>query len=162
MPATDFRAILRILSRHGAQFVVVGGVGAVLHGAPIHTFDLDIVHQRTGANIEAILAALRDLNARYRLQPERNLHPDTEHLLSPGGHLLITDHGPVDLLGSIAPGYGYDDLLPKSVTLSIEDGLDVQILGLSAIIESKEAAGSDKDRAVLPVLRRTLDELPPK
>lgn len=37
-------------------------------------------------------------------------------------------------------------------------GFSVQVLTLRAIIEIKESVGRDKDKAVLPVLRRTLDE----
>ncbi len=36
--------------------------------------------------------------------------------------------------------------------------LRVQVLGLSALIESKEEAGRDKDKAMLSILRRTLEE----
>lgn len=35
-----------MLAGHGVDFIVVGGVAAVLGGAPISTFDLDIVHAR--------------------------------------------------------------------------------------------------------------------
>lgn len=37
----SFQTILAALQRHGVEFVVVGGVAAVLHGAPVTTFDLD-------------------------------------------------------------------------------------------------------------------------
>lgn len=40
----DFSAILKVLARHEIEFIVVGGVCAVLLGAPVATFDLDIVH----------------------------------------------------------------------------------------------------------------------
>ena len=53
MPATDFLAILRVLNNHGVDFIVVGGVAAVLEGAPISTFDLDVVHARTAGNVNA-------------------------------------------------------------------------------------------------------------
>jgi hypothetical protein len=44
MPATDFLAVIRALGEHRVDFIVVGGVAAVLAGAPISTFDLDLVH----------------------------------------------------------------------------------------------------------------------
>ena len=40
-PELDIEAILRALAGHGVDFIVVGGVCAVLHGAPVATFDLD-------------------------------------------------------------------------------------------------------------------------
>ena len=45
-PKPDFLAILQTLVVHRVDFVVVGGICAVLHGAPIATFDLDLVHSR--------------------------------------------------------------------------------------------------------------------
>ncbi len=41
-PTVDFVAILETLSANAVDFVVVGGVSAVLNGAPVSTFDLDI------------------------------------------------------------------------------------------------------------------------
>jgi hypothetical protein len=42
--------------------------------------------------------------------------------------------------------------------MDLGDGLLVRVLSLDMIIRSKEAVGSDKDRAVLPILRQTLRE----
>lgn len=43
----DFSAVLEVLAKHEVDFIVVDGVCAVLLGAPVATFDLDIVHSRT-------------------------------------------------------------------------------------------------------------------
>ena len=56
-PTVDFAAILETLSANHVDFVVVGGVSAVLNGAPISTFDLDIVHSRAPENIDRLLQA---------------------------------------------------------------------------------------------------------
>ncbi len=45
---TRFR---EVLSSHSVDFIVVGGISAVLNGAPVNTFDLDIVHSRDPANV---------------------------------------------------------------------------------------------------------------
>jgi hypothetical protein len=42
--------------------------------------------------------------------------------------------------------------------MEISAGLNVRVLGLSAIIKTKEETAGEKDRAVLPTLRRTLEE----
>ncbi len=41
---------LRVLVGHEVEFIVVGGVAAILEGAPISTFDLDIVYRRSDEN----------------------------------------------------------------------------------------------------------------
>lgn len=40
-------AALRLLSERHIEYIVVGMVAGVLHGAPVTTFDLDVVHRRT-------------------------------------------------------------------------------------------------------------------
>jgi hypothetical protein len=43
----DLDALIQALLAARIEFIVVGGAAAVLHGAPITTQDLDIVHRRT-------------------------------------------------------------------------------------------------------------------
>ncbi len=62
----DFIHILKTLTGHQVEFILVGGVCAVLHGTPVSTFDIDLVHARTAKNISNLLLALEDLDARYR------------------------------------------------------------------------------------------------
>lgn len=45
-PKADFLSILRTLTAHDVEFIVVGGVCGVLQGASLATFDLDVVHNR--------------------------------------------------------------------------------------------------------------------
>lgn len=47
-----FRGLLQALLRHGVDFFVVGGVAAQLEGASIVTLDLDILYNKTPANLE--------------------------------------------------------------------------------------------------------------
>jgi hypothetical protein len=135
--------------------IVVGGVAAVLGGAPLATFDLDVVHARSAENLERLQAALADLGARYRDPAGRSLRPAATDLAGAGHHLLITRCGPVDILGAIGLGRRYEDLLGDAVTLDV-GGVSVRVLGLAALIRTKEEAGRDKDRAVLNVLRQAL------
>jgi predicted nucleotidyltransferase len=150
-----FARTLKTLAEAQVDFVVVGGIAAVLQGAPIVTFDLDLVHRRTPDNVARLLAVLEALHARYR--DPRNLKPAASTLLGPGHHLLATDHGPLDLLGAIADGLTYDDLAADTVSLDVE-GHTVPVLGLPRLIAVKQAAGRPKDLAVLPTLRATLTE----
>lgn len=159
MPAaaqSDFAAILRTLANHHVEFIVVGGVSAVLHGAPVATFDLDIVHRRSEQNLNRLLAALEALEARYRARPD--LSPTRSHIASTGHQLLITRLGPLDLLRTLGQDRGYEELLPHSTVIALESELAVRVLDLSMLIRLKEETGAEKDRAVLPLLRRTLEE----
>lgn len=146
---------IETLTRHRAEFIVVGGVAAVLWGAPVSTFDLDIVYRRAGDNIERLAAALRELEAIYRDPAGRRIEPDPARLAHGGHHLLKTRCGPLDVLGTIGAGLSYEDLISQTAELEVA-GVEVPVLHLRVVIETKQQTGRDKDLAVLPVLRETL------
>jgi len=62
------------------------------------------------------------------------------------------------VLGRIHGGLGYEELAPRAVALEL-DGARILVQDLEGYIAIKEALGSEKDRAQLPVLRRTLEEI---
>jgi hypothetical protein len=156
MPGADLLAAMRLLYEGGVDFIVVGGVAAVLNGAPVSTFDLDIVPARDKANIDRLLEVLQSAHATYRLQPDRRLVPTADHLRTAGHHNLATDYGALDVLGTIGRGLGYEDLLPHTVEIDVGNGVRVRVLDLATIVQMKEELGDDKDRAALPILRQVL------
>lgn len=155
--SSGFRGAIDRLCAHQVEFIVVEGIAAVLNGAPISTFDLDIVHQRTPENVARLMAALTALDARYRDLAGRLLRPQAEAIAGDGHHLLLTNCGPVDVLGRIGAGEGFEELRGDSKTHLLGEQ-KVAVLNLSGLIRTKQAAGRDKDLAALPILRRTLAE----
>jgi hypothetical protein len=151
-------ATLQALHEGGVAFILVGGLAAILNGAPVNTFDVDVVHSREADNVARVLPVLEVLDAVFRIQPERRLRPNSSHLASSGRLNLITRYGPLDLLGTIGRDLGYQDLIPHTVELDVGDRLRIRVLDLETLIALKEELAGDKDRAVLPILRRTLDE----
>jgi hypothetical protein len=149
--------IFRVLSKYQTDFILVGGICAVLHGAPVTTFDLDIVHSRAPKNLRRLVSAVKDLDGHYRGHPKR-IVPDAEKLASSGHHLLMTRLGPLDLLGTIENGEDYDSLFDKSEVVQI-DQMEIRIMSLECLIQIKESSNRDKDRLILPILRRTLEEI---
>jgi hypothetical protein len=158
MPATDFLAVIHALIEHGVDFIVVGGVSAVLEGAPMSTFDLDIVHSRNLDNVLRLLTALAALDAYYRLQPERRIRLQDSHLAPAGRRLLMTRFGPLDVLSAIGRSGGYEELLEHVTELQVEPGHIIRVLKLAKLIEVKSETAGEKDFATLPILRKTLEE----
>jgi hypothetical protein len=148
--------IIRTLVAHEVEFVIVGGMAAVLQGAPVHTIDLDVVYDRSSENVNRILGALVELDAILRDDPRR-LRPNEPHLRGPDHKLLETKRGPLDLLGTIEHDTGFQDLLSDSEWLSIAE-IRVRVLSLPRLIRVKEQLGRPKDQAMLLILRATLDE----
>jgi predicted nucleotidyltransferase len=154
----DFLQILRTLTLHGVDFILVGGVAAAVQGAPIMTFDVDVLYSTGADDLGRLLAAVETLEGYYRTHPERRLKPQLAHLAAAGHNLLSTRFGPLDLLGSIGNAHSYLDLLPHANSTDVGDGITVRVLDLETLIAVKEEVAGEKDKAVLPILRRTLDE----
>jgi hypothetical protein len=136
----------------------VGGVAAVVHGAPVNTLDLDIVHSTAPENIALLLAALQALDACYRYSSDRSLGPDESHLSTPGRQLLVTRFDLFDVLGPIGSGLRHINVLPHSPSANLGHALDVRVLDDETPIATKEQLAGEKGIAVLPILRRTLEE----
>lgn len=151
---TKFRAVLAELVRGRVEFVVIGGVAAVLRGAPVMTFDLDIVPARDAANAERLQRALAALNARYR--GHRDVEPTAEDLQRPGHHLLLTRAGPIDVLWLAVGERDFEKLSACSDSLPLREGLEARALRLEEILAMKEQLGREKDLAALPILRTDL------
>ena len=149
--------ILATLAANEVEYVVVGGMAAVLRGAPVTTRDIDIVYARTARNIERLGRALAVLDARFRGDP-RGLRPEESHLASAGHKLLVTRFGPLDVLGSIEDGTTYADLLPHASKLPVA-GVEVLVLGLDRLIEVKKKLTRPKDQLMLLELESLREEL---
>ena len=153
----DIAELLTRLSGAGIEFIVVGGAAAVLHGAPITTRDLDIVHERSSDNVERLLQALGELDALIRDPAQRRIRPTQQMLQGPGQILLFTRLGPLDCLGTLHDGRGFAELEDHTVSMTDSD-TDVRVLDLSTVIAVKSEAGRPKDRIVVPILLALLDE----
>lgn len=147
---------LRSLRANDVDFILVGALAAVLNGAPITTYDVDVVFALNPENVSRILKWIEQAEAIFRIQPKRRLRPNESHV-SAGRHLnLLTRYGAVDLLGFIGDDLNYEHLLPRTNEMNIGDGLRIRVLNLETIIAIKEKLATEKDLAALPVLRSTL------
>jgi hypothetical protein len=152
--------VFAALQRHGVRYVLVGGLAATLRGAPHVTTDADIVPEIGRENLERLSAALSELNARIRVAGEPEGIPfdhSGESLSRVQIWNLVTDRGNLDITFVPSGTRGYDDLV-RDVRPVVVRGMEVPVASLADVIRSKEAAGRDKDRLVLPVLRRLLEE----
>ena len=152
--------LLAVLKEHGVRFVLVGGFAAVIHGSPYLTTDVDVVPEWSKDNLDRMSAALESMHARVWTASEPagvSFGHDAASLGNVEMWNLVTEHGRLDLTFMPSGTAGYEDLARDAVHLTIL-GVDVDVASLADVIRSKEAAGREKDRVVLPVLRRILDE----
>jgi hypothetical protein len=152
--------ILGALRDHGVRYLLIGGFAAVIHGSPYVTVDLDVVPERSEGNLRRLSEALRSLAARVWTASEPEGIPfghDASSLAEVNVWNLVTDHGRLDITFVPTGTTGYEDLARDALHLSIL-GVETDVASLADVIRSKEAAGREKDRLVLPVLRRILEE----
>jgi hypothetical protein len=162
-PQFNPRRILEILSAHDVEYVVVGGIGAVLHGSPMSTFDLDIVPAMSRSNLSRLADALRELKAVARAAGEgEGVKLDftgkslNKWLVEFRFLNLRTSFGDLDLLYRPAGTRGYSDLAAGAQEEQIGE-IGVRVASLEDIIRSKQAAARDRDLEQLPTLRRLLE-----
>jgi predicted nucleotidyltransferase len=158
MKRARFVEILELLTDADVEFVLVGLLAGVLQGAPVTTFDVDIVYRRDPENVERLLRVLARLHAVYRGDP-RGLTPQASHLVGPGHQLLFTDLGALDCLGTLDGVRGYEELLQSTTLIRLDSGRRVRVVTLEELIAIKRRAGRPKDLAAVPILLATLDEL---
>lgn len=158
--APDLTTLLERLCASGVEFILVGGLAAVTQGAPVTTFDIDIVPSLEAANLGNLLNLLESVNARYRGRPAGQTLRPTQMDLAAGGHcLLMTDLGPLDVLGEIEQGSRFEVLLEDTIEIPFRDH-DIRVLSLEAMVRMKRKSHREKDRTRLAVLEETLKRKP--
>lgn len=149
--------IFRRLTEAGVEFVVVGGVSAVLQGAPVVTQDLDICYRRSPENIKKLASALAPLAPKLRGFPPDLPVVFDDRMIQMGCNFTLDIAGEaLDLLGEMSAIGGYDRIIGEVQEVAFQD-YRLKVLSLAQLIATKEAANRPKDHAVLPVLRATLE-----
>src|ERR671918_2075235 len=113
--AVDLAQIIPPLARAKVNFILIGGMAAILHGSARVTFDVDLVYSRTHENIERLAAALAPHVPYLRdAPPNLPFSWDTKTISAGLNFTLTTNLGDVDLFGELATSDTYEDLLPHS------------------------------------------------
>jgi hypothetical protein len=145
--------LLARLQRSGVEFVIIGGVCAVMHGVPLVTRDLDICIRISRENLYRLESAVKDLHPFHRLAANKMPLELTDDLCAQLRNVYLqTDIGKLDCLGEVAGVGDYNQCLARSVVFRFSFG-QFRILDVNALIAAKEAAGRDRDKQALYFLR---------
>lgn len=162
MPAAlDPICLFTVLSDHNVDFVLIGGLAAVLHGSTAMTNGADIVPRKELGNLNRLGQALVELEARIRSidDPQGIAFEPHPALLNSVAMLNMTTRcGDLDMTFAPAGLDDYDDLDAASVLFDLGT-TSVKVAALADIIHSKSTADRPKDRAVLPILYALQDEI---
>jgi len=134
--------ICAALNRGKAKYLVIGGIACILHGYARATDDVDILIERTEANVARVLKALGGLGygfAREWTPAEILKRPIT----------VIGDDPRVDVF-TIAWKVKYEQAAPNAGTVDV-DGIRIPLIALDDLIETKRT-GRLQDAADIEVL----------
>src|ERR1700722_5763835 len=149
----DARPILftlaRVLDEEGLEAVMIGNAAAALHGAPVTTLDFDFLFRKTPGNLRKLKAIAKSLGAivlrpYYPASDLFRLERDQDSL-----------H--VDFMSRIDGVRSLEALHSRAVRIDF-GGHVIIVADLADIIKSKKAADRPRDRAVLEILEKALDE----
>jgi hypothetical protein len=137
--------ILERLTARGVDFLIVGGIAAVLHGSARSTFDLDICFATDQANLDALGEVLVGLDARLRGVPDNvPFVPDGQTLRKVELLTLSTSAGNLDLL-AVPPGAPPYQRLRRNADRYDIGGVTVLVASIEDLIAMKDKARRPKD-----------------
>ncbi|HEX9562890.1 MAG TPA: hypothetical protein VF981_02925 [Gemmatimonadaceae bacterium] len=155
---TDFARLLRVLHSGRVECIVVGGLAATIHGSARLTQDIDVCYNRSAANLNRLVRALKPLKPYPRgAPPGLPFEWSTESLRAGLNFTLTTTAGSLDLLGEVTGGGAYDMLLQHTVVATLF-GHDVKCLDLEWLIRTKRAAGRPRDLEAIAELEALREE----
>ena len=131
--------LLGALKREGIPFMLVGMSAANLQGILASTIDVDIWIGLPSRQYMRIANLCLSLGATLR-SPNK---------------VYLSDDTPVDFIYEVTGLPAFDKELPKAKWLSFH-GLRIAVLPLERICKSKQAAGRDKDKLHILLIKQAL------
>ncbi len=154
----DLSAILEGLIKADVKFILVGGLAAVVQGAPVTTLDVDIVHNRSSGNIAKLFKFLKSIDAIYRRPDDKIIEPKEDDFSGLMHALFTTRLGPLDVLAVVEEGKNYEDLLDHTIEIEFR-GHKINVLNLKTLIALKRTSINPKHQQQLPLLEEALRQL---
>lgn len=152
-------SVIRLLGRHRVRYVLIGGLAAITHGAPLVTQDIDICCATDADNLASLADALREAHAELRGADSRlPLRLDARTLARGDAFTFTTDVGWLDIMATPAGVSGYEELRRTATPFSLF-GHDVLVASVDDLIRMKRAAGRPKDLLAVEELGALRDEL---
>jgi hypothetical protein len=151
IPDTPLQAspLLRALTKHGVDFIVVGGLAGLAHGSAYPTYDLDVAYSRDRENIARLVAALSEIGVTLRGAPADLPFLLEAKTIEKGANFTFdSPHGSFDILGDAAGIHSYDQLRSEAVVATIE-GVEVRVASIDHLIAMKRAANRTKDKLMV-------------
>jgi predicted nucleotidyltransferase len=147
MKSRDYEEFVESLNKNDVRYLIIGAHAVAFHARPRATKDLDIFIEPAPDNAERVLAAIRDFLG-------SDLGLKVEDLTIPGRIVQLgVAPSRIDLLSRLAGARDFTSVWASRVDAKFGD-VDAHYLSLDDLIQEKESADRDQDRADLRSLRR--------
>lgn len=151
--------VIRLFGQHGVHYILIGGLAAITHGAPLVTQDVDVCYARDDENLGTLAAAMNEVRSQLRgADPDLPFRMDARTLRAGDSFTLTTDIGWIDLLGTPSGTMGYDDLVRTADPFTLF-GHRVLVASIDDLIRMKRAAGRRKDLLAVEELSALREEV---
>jgi len=147
MKSRDYEEFVESLNASGARYLIIGAHAVAFHARPRATKDFDLFIEPTPDNVERVLIAIRDFLG-------SDLGLTAQDLTTPGSIVQLgVAPSRIDILSRLASLRDFVSAWESRVDAKFGD-VDAHYLSLDDLIQEKERAGRDQDRADLRSLQR--------
>ena len=147
-------AVMQALDRQRVTYIVIGGLGRVIHGSDELIDGIDIVPSTRVENLRRLRLALDELSAR---RPDRKALVLEQDLASKAVLVLTTDAGELKIIPEPAGTRGYDDLRRAATREPLGHGLRPSVASVGDHARMLAALNREQDREPLLTLRRLIE-----
>jgi predicted nucleotidyltransferase len=149
LPKSALERVAEVLTRHGVEFIVIGGQAEWVMGSPRITFDVDLCYRRNRENLERLANALKELNPTLRgAPPDLPFIIDAKSLALGSNFTLNTSIVDLDLLGYVEPIGDFEALAKRAQTYRV-GSYDLHVIDLDDLIKIKQHIRRPKDQQSL-------------
>ena len=147
-PPPDVKAFVDTLNRHRVEYVMIGGIAALLHGSSRATYDLDVLARGSLENLERLAAALTSIDAGQHLDSADLRGSSTRWDTSVGRVDVLLSARGLDGKMSIT----FRDVVDRRIDI-VYDGTTIPVVALEDLIDMKTAVGRPHDLDTVSELR---------
>ena len=142
----DFTDFLKLLDKHGVEYLLIGGYAVAYYGYPRPTADMDVWVAMHPSNAAQVVKAVREFGFKV---PELN-----EALFLQAGNVIRMGHPPMRLeILTAIDGVDFKKAFARRLVDQF-DGQTVNLISLRDLKVNKRAAGRPKDLDDLDKLSR--------
>ncbi len=162
MNPANFAYFIPRFTEFRIEFILIGGGASIAHGSATTTYDVDFVYSRKPENLTRLVDVFEGIEPYLRGAPKGLPFVWELRTIQSGlNFTLTTTEGDIDLLGEVAGGGNYEQLIEHCETMLLF-GQAISVVTLPTLIHLKRSAGRPKDLIAVAELEVLQQERTPK